>query len=92
MWVRGCIEWDSQTGIGATMAKFTERDEIEVALRYIKRVRSMQPSAAAVHALDEQESELRRALRRLDEASTASGSISLASTTSISKPKNRAGF
>ena len=75
------------------MAKFTERDEIEVALRYIKRVRSMQPSAAAQQVLDEQEAELKRNLRAMDNASArTSGSISLSSSTSIAKPKHRTGF
>lgn len=62
------------------MAKFTDREEIEVALRYIRRVRAMQPSAAAMRDLDRQEEELKRKLRHLDESTApASGSISLTS-------------
>lgn len=62
------------------MAKFTDREEIEVALRYIRRVRAMQPSAAAMKDLDRQEEELNRKLRHLNESGApTSGSISLSS-------------
>lgn len=75
------------------MAKFTDRDEIEVALRYIRRVRAMQPSAAALSDLDSQESKLKRQLRDLDEkeAGQRRGSVSLTSTTQLARP-NRVGF
>lgn len=72
------------------MAKFTDREEIEVALRYIRRVRAMQPSAAAMRDLDRQEAELKRQLRHFDEMTApASGSISL---TSSPGRHRRAGF
>ncbi len=63
------------------MAKFTDRDEIEVALRYIRRVRAMQPSAAAMKDLDRKEAELKRQLRHLEESGIGpkSGSLSLSS-------------
>lgn len=63
------------------MAKFTDREEIEVALRYIRRVRAMQPSAAAMRDLDQKEEELNRRLRHLNETTApATGSISLSSS------------
>jgi hypothetical protein len=79
--------------IGADMAKFTDRDEIEVALRYIRRVRAMEPSRAALHDLDRQEAELKRRLRALDESeSHRVGAVSLSSSTSLASPRHRAGF
>lgn len=72
------------------MAKFTDREEIEVALRYIRRVRAMQPSAAAMRDLDRQEAELKRQLRCVDEnTGPSSGGISL---TSSPGRHRRAGF
>ena len=75
------------------MAKFTDREEIEVALRYIRRVRAMQPSVAALTDLDRQELELRRQLRDLDEkeARQRQTAVSLTSTTEIARPR-RVGF
>lgn len=71
------------------MAAFTERDEIEVELRYIQRVRSMQPSAPGLRKLDDQEAELKRRLSALDDVSLpGTGSVSLTSA-----PRHRrAGF
>lgn len=62
------------------MADITEREEIEVELRYIRRVRSMQPSAQAIRDLDRQESELKRRLAALPDAtSSRGGNVSLTS-------------
>lgn len=76
------------------MAKFTARDEIEVGLRYIQRVRAMQPSATAMQDLDRQEVELKRRLRNLDEseAHAQSDGVSLSSTTSLARTRPTAGF
>lgn len=76
------------------MAKFTDRDEIEVALRYINRVRAMQPSAAAVQDLDRQEADLKKQLRDLNEreASRHQSGVSLASTTQMAQQPRRPGF
>jgi len=75
------------------MAGFTPRDEIEVALRYIQRVRAMQPSAAALQNLDDQETELKRELKRLDEASaTSSSPITLSSDPRRPSSPHRIGF
>lgn len=65
------------------MGKFTERDEIEVQLRYINRVRSLQPSEFARQDLDAQERRLRERLKHLDERTTAVGSVTLSSTTTL---------
>jgi hypothetical protein len=81
-----------QPQIGAKMAKFTDRDEIEVELRYIRRVRSMQPSPQALRDLDRQEADLKRRLRALDESpAPASGTITLGSNPTHSGHR-RVGF
>lgn len=72
------------------MARFGAREEIEVALRYIKRVRAMQPSAAALRDLDEQEAGLKRQLRALDDSTVTErpGGVSLHATTSLAKRRS----
>jgi len=50
---------------------YGERDEIEAGLRYVRRVRGMQPSAAAVRDLDRQEVDLLDRLRKLDQTPTS---------------------
>lgn len=43
----------------------TRRDELEIGLRYIRRVKSMQPSQRAMRDLDRQEEALRAELDQL---------------------------
>ena len=74
------------------MAKFTDRDEIEVALRYIRRVRAMQPSAAAMKDLDEREAELKKQLRVLDKPDASSSATRGISLSSNPGSHRRAGF
>lgn len=46
-------------------SKFTQLDEIEVGLRYIQRLRSLQPSKATMDDLARQETDLRQQKQRL---------------------------
>lgn len=48
-------------------SKFTPLDEIEVSLRYIQRLRGLQPSKATMADLDRQEADLKQQKRKLEE-------------------------
>lgn len=73
-------------------SKFTPLDEIEVGLRYIYRLRSMQPSKATMDDLARQEADLKQQKRRLEEAAPG-GNITLSSEPRGDSPnRRRAGF
>lgn len=74
-------------------SKFTPLDEIEVGLRYIGRLRSMQPSKATLDDLDRQESELKQQKKLLLESSAHGGNLTLSSKPRRDEPgRQRAGF
>lgn len=74
-------------------SKYSPLDEIEVGLRYINRLRSMQPSKATMDDLDRREADLKQQQKRLLDASAKNGEISLSSKPRGDDPnRRRAGF
>ena len=75
------------------MPKFTKLDEIEVGLRYVERVRAMQPSQAVIKELDRQDGELRAARRKaIEELDHLRGQSSVTLKSTVSRAPDGVGF
>lgn len=74
------------------MGKITRLEEIDVDLRYIERVRAMQPSPSVIEKLDRQEKTLRNERKSLLDRTPVKGSHNGDLRSRVESAKPRIGF